>query len=231
MVEPVTFGVLWSLVAASIAAVGSPWLLRPAGESAEELGDRFLVAMVVAGIGALGATALLGRVPGWLIPQAAVADVVFWVAGALGVVAYSFRVPREAFSTLGHRLSSTLPWVLCGVGVYVAMCWVRATCAAVGGASRPGAGPELVVGVLLIGLGIALHRLWLLGHRQRLLIGVVAIIAWRLALGDLDAVTRDRPVTLAVAGAAALLVFAGWIRRRPDAAWQIHRRAQERDTP
>lgn len=213
-----TYGFLWSLVGAIVVAGGSPWVLRPPGADVADLADRFVGSMVATGVAAVGALAMVSGFARSSAGLPVVVDAVFWLGAAVGIYAYvAGRQP--VFTTWLDRLAPALPWVLSGLGTYLGLCWIRTTCGTFGGAPNPGAGGELIAGLVLIALGLVLHRLWLIRSAVRVAIAAAAIVAWRIVLADWGDLVVERPVTLAVLLLLVGALIVGWVRRRPQGSW------------
>jgi hypothetical protein len=205
---PMTFGLLWSVTAVGIVVFAAPFVLRPSADGPSEVGDRFAISVAVgAGLGVLVAEVLSAQ-GGPRLPQRTSTDVGFWVAEGACAGIYAGRGKRRAFMTAAARLSDVVPWVLLAYGAYLSLCWLRATCASIGGAANSGAGAEAVAGILLMASAAVLHRAWPLGEQRRIVAGVVAVAAARMVLAPLDLPVGDRPVSALV---AAMVVLAAGV--------------------
>jgi hypothetical protein len=219
---PMTFGLLWSVTAVGIAVFAAPFVLRPSADGPSDVGDRFAVSVAVgAGLGVLVAEVLSVQ-GGPLMPPKSSTDVGFWVAAGTCVGIYAGRGKRRAFMSAAARVADVVPWVLLSYGVYLSLCWLRSTCASIGGAPNSGVDAELVAGILLMASAAILHRAWPLGEQRQVVTGVVAIAAARIVLAPLHLPVGDRPVSALVAVVVVLtagVLGALRIRRtRRDAA-------------
>jgi hypothetical protein len=201
---PMTFGLLWSVTAVGIVVFAAPFVLRPSADGASDVGDRFAISVAVgAGLGVVVAEVLSAQ-SGPLLSQRMSTDVGFWVAAGVCAGVYAGRNKRRAFLTAAARLSDVVPWVLLAYGAYLSLCWLRATCSAIGGGTSGGAGAEAVAGIALMAGAAVLHRAWPLGDLRRVVTAVVAIAATRIVLAPLHLPVGDRPVSALVAALVAL---------------------------
>lgn len=133
--ESMSFGLLWSVTAAGAIVFAAPYLLRPSSDGPAEVGDRFAASVALgAALGILAAEVLSAR-RGLQMPSRTATDVGFWVAACAGAAIYAGRAKRRAFVTATARVADVVPWVLLAYGAYLALCWLRSTCAAIRGHS------------------------------------------------------------------------------------------------
>lgn len=202
---PMIFGLVWSVTAVGIVVFAAPFVLRPSADGPSDVGDRFAMSVAVgAALGVLVAEVLSVQ-GGPLMSRGTSTDVGFWVAAGTCVGIYVGRGKRRAFMTAAARLCDVVPWVLLAYGSYLSLCWLRATCASIGGAANSGVGAEAVAGILLMVSAAVLHRAWPLGEQRRVVAGVIAVAAARIVLAPLHLPVGDRPVSALVAAMVVLI--------------------------
>lgn len=209
------YGWVWSLVAAGGVAVGSVYVVAPASMAVERFADR----LVFGGLTGV----LVGRAAAMSAGQATFSDplggiggdVEFWfVVGVLGAfVALASRPGRWRKGS--ERLSDVAPCLLAAFGAFQVLCWLRTYCSPTG---APRFGLELMLGVGLIALALALDVRWSLSPNARtvLAIGVIAFDRLLLASGS-SGLARAWMSALVFAGAAAFLglrATRGWRLRQ-----------------
>ena len=200
-----TFGLLWSVTVVGAVVFAAPYLLRPSSDGPAEVGDRFAVSVALgAGLGILAAE-VLSASGGLQVPSRTATDVGFWVAACAGAAIYAGRAERRAFVTATARVADVVPWVLLAYGAYLALCWLRSTCASIGGTAQNGAGAETIAGIVLMVGAVILHRAWPLGEHRRVAAAVVAVATVRIVLASLHVPVGDRPASTLAAAMVGLM--------------------------
>lgn len=195
-----TFGLLWSVTVVGAVVFAAPYLLRPSSDGPAEVGDRFAVSAALGAVVGILAAEVLSARGGLQMPSRTATDVGFWVAVCAGATIYAGRAKRRAFVTASARVADVVPWVLLAYGAYLALCWLRASCASIGGTPAAGAGAETVAGIVLMVGAVTLHRAWPLGEHRRVAVAIVAVATVRIVLASLHVPVGDRPAsTLAAA--------------------------------